>query len=109
MKTTLSPSIIKRAKTEALAYIENMFRVCYHDCSDSGDDADRHLARFDGIVDDAITMEGFIRGHLLAEYAAQWKAFVEEDSYLQEQTDEDKQNPGVCELPIPYDTFKHLL
>ncbi len=104
-KTTLSPAILKRAKTEALSYIENQLRVCYQDCSDSGEEADRHLARFDGIVDDTITMDAFIEEYLLKEYTQQWASFIEDQGI----GEDERQDPGVCELPVPYDTFKHLL
>lgn len=113
MSTTLSPAILKRAKIEALAYIKNLLRVCYHDCSDSGDEAERHQARFDAIVEDSISMEAFIEQHLLADYAGLWKAFVDDlvrtEDWWATATDDDKQNPLVCDLPIPYERFKHLL
>ncbi len=105
--TTIPPVILKRAIKEALSYIDNMLRVCYQDCSDSGEEADRHLARFDAIVEDQITMDAFIEQHLLKDYAAAWKTFAENE--LSDLEGDDLQNPGVCELPLPYDTFKHLL
>ena len=105
----MTPTTLKRAKTEALAYIDSILRVCYHDCSDSAEEADRHVARFDGIVDDSITMEDFIRDHLLAEYAAAWKEFVSNPDLSHLDEEQKRSSPPVCELPVPYETFAHLI
>lgn len=106
----LSSTILKRAKVEAIAYIENQLRVCYQDCSDSGEEADRHEARLSAIVEDRLTMDAFIEEYLLPEYAAMWKAFIQElliEGW--DMTEDDKENPSVLELPVSYDRFKHLL
>lgn len=104
--TKLSPAILKRAKAEALFYIEGIFRVCYQDCSDSGEQCDRHENRFNGIVDDTISLPAFIEQYCMAGYVAGFKDLWEREL---KDSGYEADNPGCMELPIPYDQFKHLL
>lgn len=102
---SLSAATIKRAKTEALAYIGGIFSFCYHDCSDSMHECDRREARFNGIVDDTITLVAFIEAYCMDEYVAGWKQLWENE--LREGRNDVE--PGACDLPIPYERFKDRL
>lgn len=104
-KIKLTVSGLKRAKAEVLSYIQNRFSACYFDCSDSVHEADSHEDRFDGIVNDSIPIKDFIEQHFLKEYAEAWQEYIDEYDW----TDEEKQNPTVRGLPIPYEKFKHLI
>lgn len=96
---------LKAAKKEALYYIEPELRFCFTDCSDSMHEAESLRDRFNALVGDSIDIKDFIEKHLLKEYAATWTAIKNEyDLTLTEAT-----NPGVSDLPIPYEKFKHLL
>ncbi len=96
----------ERAVKEALSYIDAILRVCYYDCSDSSEAAHVHLNRFNALVNDEITIKAFIEKHMLGVYALAWKTLANGIDYL---SDEEKQTGPVCDLPVPYETFKHLL
>lgn len=103
--TTLSPAILKRAKEEVSGYLENKLRYCYTDCSDSMHEARSYEDRFDAVVGDNVSIVTFITEHCLPDYVAAWKVACADVGA----EGEDAKWPGVCGLPIPYDTFKHLL
>jgi hypothetical protein len=75
--TTPNPKALK----EARAYIPNILRVAINDCSDSGEDADKHEARFNAIVDDSIGIGRFIYDHLLDEWIKTANEVIEESGY----------------------------
>lgn len=107
MSTTLSPATIKRALKEIPSYLEAQLRYCYTDCSDGMNDAERRESRFSAIVDDKVTIDAFIEQHCLDLYVKAWQETIAE--WVPDDSDEDKQNPSVCALPVPYERFKHLL
>lgn len=96
---------LKAAKKEALSYIEPKLRFCFTDCRDSMDDFKRYLSRFEALTDDKVKIKDFIEENLLKEYADAWVR-VRKECDLSE---EDGIFPSVCDLPIPYEKFKHLL
>jgi hypothetical protein len=96
-----------KATMEALSYISDIFRVCYQDCSDSMEECKSYEDRFNALVDDKISIEDYIEKFLLEKYVEAWKSFTEEELY--DYSQEDKENPTVRDLPIPYKKFKHLL
>lgn len=106
-KTALSAAVIKHALKEIPSYLEAQLRYCYTDCSDGMHDAEEQENRFNAIVDDKITIDAFIEQHCLDLYAKAWQETV--DQWVYSDDEDDKQNPSVCALPIPYERFKHLL
>lgn len=98
----------KKASAEVLYYInDRIFRVCYSDCSDSMEECRTYEDRFNALVDDKISIEDYIEKFLLKEYSEAWGKFIEEN--LSDYSQEEKENPTVCDLPISYERFKHLL
>jgi len=78
----MNPTTKAKALKEARAYIPNILRVSLNDCSDSGEEADKHQARFNGIVDDEISIGAFIAENLLDEWREQaLKAIKEDEEY----------------------------
>ena len=100
-----------KATKEALAYAENILRVCYHDCSDSGDEAANHQSRFNALVDDQITIGAYLEQFCLPELAAIYKAFYDNDlkdtGYIDSVTD--LAQPAVIDLPFSFSVLRPLL
>lgn len=77
--TTPDPKAVKEAKS----YIPNILRVAIDDCSDSSEDADRHEARFNALVDDRISIGQFIIDHLRDEWVDQARAAIKGCEYCE--------------------------
>lgn len=85
----------------ASSYMENRLRVCLFDCSDSMHEAEKEKNRFDGLTNDAVKINDYLRENLLLEYIELCKSFRDDDGG-------DLENP-VCDLPIPYEEIKDKL
>lgn len=98
----------ERASKEVLSYIENIFRVCYQDCSDSGEWADRHEDRFNALVADEVKIADYIRQFHLQDYADEFQRFYNENlkgSYDLSNVEE----PTVMATPLHFNEVKHLI
>lgn len=104
----MSPDTHAKALKEARSYIPNILRVCLNDCSDSGEEADKHSARFDGIVNDAISMGEFIKANLWPEWREQALKGIKEVEEYSGPLKSDWLWP-VCEPCAPLDDVKLLM
>jgi len=91
-----------KVKQEVASYIENILRVCYHDCSDSAEEAEKYEARFNARNDDTMTIAAYIEEFALDIYAEKFQAIYDADlkdcSYYD--TKKELENP-VFSLPVP--------
>lgn len=96
--TTPSNPYSPKALIEALRYIEASFRVCFNDCSDSQRQMESAMDRFNGLVDDQISLGAFVRAYLLPDYVRGLYDFAQEnDIDLATLAD-----PPVSDLLIPF-------
>ena len=99
-----------KASKEALAYIDPILRLCYFDCSDSANDAEKHEDRFNALVDDRLDIESYLKKFHLDEYVAVYQKFYDEN--LKQEGWIDKlclESPACGDAPIQLSEIKHLL
>lgn len=94
----------KKATKEIKSYIENILRVCYQDCCDSGHVAESQEDRFNALVDDKISIGKYIEQFCLDLFVAEYQAFynseLKDSPWIENKND--LANPSVLELPIDF-------
>jgi hypothetical protein len=86
----------KLASVEVLSYIENVFRWCYQDCSDSYHECEKYRHRFEALTEDRVKIADYIRAFHLNDYVVGLQEFQKENP------DYDMSDPSVMDTPLPW-------